>query len=52
MCADFLAGRTEESTPEEILMLIHHLVKLLPGEYQARLAGQGREEELATAAKC
>ena len=41
-CADFLAGRTEESTPEEILMLIHHLVKLLPPEYQARLAGQGR----------
>jgi hypothetical protein len=52
VCADFLAGRTEESTPEEILMLIHHLVKLLPAEYQARLAGQGREEKLATAAKC
>jgi hypothetical protein len=51
VCADFLAGRTEESTPEEILMLIHHLVKLLPPEYQARLAGQD-QEELETAAKC
>jgi len=52
VCADFLAGRTEESTPEEILMLIQHLVKLLPPEYQARLAGQGREEELERAARC
>ena len=51
-CADFLAGRTEESTPEEILMLIQHLVKLLPPEYQARLAGQEREEELERASGC
>jgi hypothetical protein len=52
VCADFLAGRREESTPEEILMLIHHLVKLLPPEYQARLAGQGRVEELGAAGRC
>ena len=52
VCADFLAGRTEESTPEEILMLIQHLVKLLPPEYQARLAGEEREEELERAARC
>ena len=32
-------------------MLIHHLVSLLPPEYQARLAGQDRGEELETAAK-
>jgi hypothetical protein len=51
VCADFLAGRTEESTPEEILMLIHHLVMLLPPEYPARLAGRD-QEELETAAKC
>jgi hypothetical protein len=50
--ADLLAGRTEESTPEEILMLIQHLVKLLPPEYQARLAGQGRVEKLEAAARC
>jgi len=52
VCADFLAGRTEESTPEEILMLIQHLVKLLPAEYQTRLAGQEQEEELERAARC
>ena len=52
VCADFLAGRTEESTPEEILMLIQHLVKLLPPEYQARLAGEERDEELERAERC
>ena len=40
VCADFLAGRTEESTPEEILLLIHRLVGLLPPDYQAGLRGQ------------
>jgi len=38
VCADFLAGRTEESTPEEILMAIHRLVSLLPPEYQGQIA--------------
>jgi hypothetical protein len=52
VCADSLAGRTEESTPEEILMLIQYLVKLLPLEYKTRLGGQEREEKLERAAKC
>ena len=43
MCADFLAGRGEESSPEEILMVIHRLVHLLPKEYQANIAGQAGE---------
>ena len=51
VCADFLAGRTEESTPEEILMVIHRLVHLLPPEYQAGLAGQGGGREVETASK-
>ena len=38
VCADFLAGRGEESSPEEILMVIHRLVSLLPPEYQGRIA--------------
>jgi hypothetical protein len=40
ICADFLAGRTEESTPEEILLVIHWLVGLLPPEYQHQIARQ------------
>jgi len=52
VCADFLAGRTEESTADEILMLIQHLVKLLPPEYQARPAIHDGEEELASAGGC
>jgi hypothetical protein len=27
VCADFLAGRAEEPTPEKILILIYHLAK-------------------------
>src|SRR3990172_5560644 len=38
--ADFLAGRTEESTPEEILLVIHDLFSLLPAEYQAQISGR------------
>ena len=52
VCADFLAGRTEESTPEEILLVIHQLVKLLPADYQARLAGPMENTELEPARKC
>jgi len=52
VCADFLAGRGEESSPEEILMVIHCLVDLLPGEYQARLAGPSGGREWETASKC
>ena len=52
VCADFLAGRGDESSPEEILMVIHHLVHLLPQEYQENLAGQAGRREVETAAKC
>jgi hypothetical protein len=38
VCADFLAGRTEESTPEETLLLIDRLVSFLPPEYQGQIA--------------
>jgi len=52
VCADFLAGRGDESSPEEILMVIHRLVHLLPREYQESLAGQGGRREVETAGKC
>jgi len=32
MCAEFLAGRAEESTTQEILLVIDRLVRLLPEE--------------------
>jgi hypothetical protein len=38
VCADFLAGRGEDSTPEEVLLVIERLVRLLPMEYQVTLA--------------
>jgi hypothetical protein len=40
VCADFLAGRTEESTPEEMLLVIHRLLSLLPADYQVRTPSQ------------
>ena len=52
ICADFLAGRTEESTPEEILLLIHRLVHSLPTEYQDRLTGNTRTRQLEPAGRC
>jgi hypothetical protein len=52
VCADFLAGRTEESTPEETLLVIHRLLNLLPPEYQTRLAGKTRNNELESAQRC
>ena len=52
VCADFLAGRTEESTPEETLLLISRMVKLLPADYQARLAGPLENTELEPARRC
>jgi hypothetical protein len=52
VCADFLAGRGEESTPEEILMVIHRLIHLLPREYQEGLAGRGASRNVETAEKC
>jgi hypothetical protein len=38
VCAAFLAGRGEESSPEEILTVIHRFVGLLPPEYQGHIA--------------
>jgi hypothetical protein len=52
VCADFLAGRGDESSPEEILMVIHRLVHLLPREYQENLAGRSGGREVETARKC
>ena len=37
VCADFLAGRTEESSSEEILLVIDRLVHLLPPDYTPRV---------------
>jgi hypothetical protein len=45
ICADFLAGRTEESSPEETLLVIQRLAGLLPSEYLTRVAGQLRSSE-------
>lgn len=42
VCADFLAGRTEESTPEEILLVMERLVKALPPDYTRQLSGKQR----------
>ena len=52
ICADFLAGRTEESTPEEILILIHRLLTVLPPDYQARLAMESDTEVHEGSRKC
>ena len=45
VCADFLAGRTEESSPEEILLVIHRLITLLPAQYQVRSPSEPRSDE-------
>jgi hypothetical protein len=52
VCADFLAGSGDEASPEEILMVIHRLVHLLPREYQKNFAGSSRGKELEAAGKC
>jgi hypothetical protein len=52
VCADFLAGRTEESSPEEILLLIERLVHLLPPDFQVRLAAKTKNPELEPARRC
>jgi hypothetical protein len=38
--ADFLAGRTEESSPEETLLVIQPLLSLVPPEYLTRVVSQ------------
>ncbi len=40
VCADFLAGRTEESSPEETLLVIQRLASLVPPEYLTRVISQ------------
>ena len=52
VCADFLAGRTEGSTPEEILLVIHRLLALLPPDCQTRLTRQSETTELEPARRC
>jgi hypothetical protein len=38
ICADFLAGQAEESSPDEIVLVIERLVKLLPPGYVNQVA--------------
>jgi hypothetical protein len=45
ICADFLAGRTEESSPEEVALLVERLVCLLPPEVRGLIAGIRKELE-------
>ncbi len=52
VCADFLAGRTEESSSEEILLLIEHLVRVLPPDYRGRLQGNGEVDREKAVLKC
>jgi hypothetical protein len=52
VCADFLAGRTEESTPEEILLVIDRLVRVLPPDCQAGLRGQAGGAEVEPVQRC
>lgn len=40
VCADSLAGRTEEFSPEETLLVIERLASLVPPEYLARVVSQ------------
>jgi hypothetical protein len=51
--ADFLAGRTEESSPEEILLVIERLVKLVPADYLGRLSvRENGNGEVEVAKRC
>jgi len=52
VCADFLAGRTEESSPDEILLVIHRLLKLLSEDYQAGVATEDTDREQEAVGKC
>ncbi|HXJ96502.1 MAG TPA: hypothetical protein VMT20_26995 [Terriglobia bacterium] len=45
VCADFLAGRTEESSPEEIPLVIDRLVNLVPLDYLTRVAVEVQSRE-------
>lgn len=39
ICADFLAGQAEESSPDEVVLVIERLVKILPPGYLNQVAG-------------
>ena len=52
VCADFLAGRTEESSPEEILLVVERLLKLLPADYRRRLSGKAGDPDAEAVKKC
>jgi len=52
VCADFLAGRTEESSPDEILLVIDRLIKVLPTEYQHRSPAASDPEGGKELARC
>jgi len=52
ICADFLGGRTEESTPEEILLVIHRLLNVLPPDHQARLVNKSEVTESEALRTC
>jgi hypothetical protein len=52
ICADFLAGRTEESSPEEILLVVHRLAHVLPPEYQHRVATPSQDHEAEATPRC
>lgn len=52
VCADFLAGRGDESSPEEILKVIHRFVHLPPRNHQANIAGESGGRELEAAGRC
>ena len=52
VCADFLAGRTQESTPEEILLLIQRLISLLPPDYRIPTLPQPTNGQREAARKC
>jgi hypothetical protein len=52
ICEDFLAGRTEESTAEEILLVIQRLIRLLPPEYKTRLSKESEAAELEPVRRC
>lgn len=51
VCADFLAGRGEESTPEEILMVIDRLIRLLPPEHSGVSKAGSQKQRIDPAEK-
>lgn len=44
ICADFLAGRAEESSPEDILLTVERLTQMLPAEYRDQVCCHAKAE--------